>query len=74
MNWKLVRENDGHPVPKFGDHFETFRGIPVELVDARPPHKEGSVGRVTVRAPDGGLIEYFPSVIGLKWVTDASAK
>ena len=74
MNWKLVRENGTELPPKIGDHVETFRGEPVEFCGATPPHKEGSSGRVCVKHSDGQRVEYFPSVVGLKWVLDASAK
>lgn len=64
---RLVYE-DGRPVC-VGDevtiHDEEFR-----VVQARAPHKEGSTGRVYVEPADGsdGHYEYFPSVIGARWV------
>ena len=66
--WKLINTKTGEPAPAYGTEVTDFRGDPCILVDATPPHKEGSSGRVHVRFPEGGEAEFFPSVVGLKWV------
>lgn len=52
-----------------GDHVADFRGDGMIVKGGKPPHKPGSTGRVYV-TPDGESreSEYFPSVIGAKWV------
>lgn len=63
---KLVRA-DGTPAT-IGDIFITNRLESYELTGGRPPQHPASTGRVWVRAAkDAPTIEFFPSVIGLKW-------
>lgn len=63
---KLVRA-DGSPAT-IGDIYLTNRLESFELVGGRPPQHPASTGRVWVKvAKDAVTIEFFPSVIGLKW-------
>jgi hypothetical protein len=45
---------------------EKIRGYTV--TGGRPPHKEGSSGRVWVTNEEGGTGEFFPHVLELHWV------
>ena len=70
-NWLLV-DKDGVAVPK-GAIIRTRRGEDYELTGGRPPHHEGSTGRVWVK-PVGepettSTQEFFPTVFDLKWET-----
>ena len=62
QNWQLVDTNNT-PV-SIGATITSFRGETATLKGGKPPHHEGSTGRVWV---DGG--EYFPGVFNLKWVS-----
>ena len=54
---------------QYGKQYPDFRGELCILVDARPPHKASSTGRVYVKSAfDATPREYFPGVIGMKWV------
>ena len=52
-----------------GETVETSRGELMTITGGNPPHKPGSTGRVYV-SEDGSSREYFPSVIGAKWIRD----
>lgn len=58
---------DGKEV-KIGDKAVTFRGENVIVTGMREPHKPSSTGRVYVQHENGDEREYFPTVIGAKWV------
>jgi hypothetical protein len=63
---RLVRA-DGAPAT-IGDIYLTFRSESYQLTGGRPPQHPGSTGRVWVKAAKDAMeIEFFPSVIGLKW-------
>lgn len=64
---KLVNEETLQTI-ELGSKLETFRGEKCTLLSGTPPHKPSSTGRVYVEFEDGTKGEYFPSVIGLKWV------
>lgn len=52
-----------------GEIYADFRGEPYQLLGIREPRHIASTGRVWVRATQGGSSrEFFPSVIGMKWV------
>lgn len=67
---KLVDEKTGKKL-EVGQKVTCFRGEEYTLTDAREPHKPSSTGRVYVRK-EGAKYgrEFFPSVIGAKWVSD----
>jgi len=72
MSWKLVSEKTGAEIVE-GAECETFRGERCVLKGGRPPHKPGSTGRVYVamegeEGEPGFESEYFPGVIGAKWI------
>ena len=63
---KLLRA-DGTPA-RIGDIYLTNRLESYELTGGRPPQHPGSTGRVWVKeSKEAPQIEFFPSVIGLKW-------
>lgn len=65
---KLINEETGKEV-KIGDMVVDFRGDgPYELVDCREPHKPSSTGRVYCKDEKGNINEWFPGVVGCKWV------
>jgi hypothetical protein len=66
---QLVYEATNKPV-QIGDDAETFRGEPVVVLGIVKPHKPSSTGRVYVKPADnsGCGQEFFPSVIGAKWI------
>ncbi len=70
----LVHDSDFTPVA-LGTIVKDFRGESHRLVDAAPPHKENSTGRIYVVPADGPSVQpccaasYFPSVCNLKFVT-----
>ena len=67
-DWTLVNAKTGVEV-SVGDEVVTFRGDKCVLSGGRPPAHSASTGRVYVKAnPDGYAAEYFPSVVGAKWV------
>ena len=66
MNWSLVTESGELAVE--GAEYLTFRGEKVILTGGRPPHKEGSSGKVYLQEGTSTR-EYYPSVINLKWVS-----
>ena len=66
----LIYEGTKEPV-KVDDIVKTFRGDVVRVVSFREPHKPSSTGRVYVKHDDHGWSsEYFPGVIGAKWVEE----
>ena len=73
---KLVYEETGEPV-KIGDVVRTMsQDSPLVVRHIQEPHKPASTGRVYVEPKGGnGWREYFPSVIGAKWIerTDGGA-
>jgi len=52
-----------------GDVVHDFRNQPHILIEARPPHKEGSSGFVTLRSMDehAFVAEYYAGVIDAVW-------
>jgi hypothetical protein len=65
-DYKLMR-TDGNPA-KIGHIYITNRLESFELVGGRPPQHAASTGRVWVKvAKDAVTLEFFPSVIGLRW-------
>jgi len=64
---KLVYETTGEEV-KAGDRTETFRGEPCTVKYVVEPHKPSSTGRVCLEFSDDWKHEYFPGVIGAKWI------
>jgi len=65
---RLIYEKTGVEV-KIGDTVEVGGGkATIERIDK--PWKPSSTGRVGVRYPGGSLSyrEYFPNVVGAKWV------
>lgn len=64
---KLVMQ-DGQDA-QAGKFYPDFRGDKHLLIGGRPPQHDGSTGRVWVKiAQDAPMIEFFPSVMGMKWV------
>lgn len=63
---RLVYESTGEDV-KAGDRTETFRGEPCTVKYIVEPHKSASTGRVCLEFSDWKH-EYFPGVIGAKWI------
>jgi hypothetical protein len=54
---------------QIGSFYPTFRGEMYLLVGGREPQHAGSTGRVWVKvAQDATTIEFFPGVMGMKWV------
>jgi hypothetical protein len=61
--WKLIR-HDGSTVC-VNDRAPDFRGEPCIIRGGTPPHKPSSTGHILT---DAG--EYYPSVCGLRWVSE----
>ncbi len=59
--WKLV-DNKGNEVT-FPSKHTSFRGTEMTVTGGRPPHKEGSTGKIHT---DKG--EFYPGVCDLTWV------
>ena len=53
---------------KVGDEVETSKGEKFVLQVGNPPQSINTSGRVHVRDEEGRDREFFPSVIGCKWV------
>jgi hypothetical protein len=66
--WRLVDELDGSQIME-GDQRVTFRNEWVIVCGGRPPHKPSSSGFVYVSG-GVGTCEFYPSVVGAKWVED----
>jgi hypothetical protein len=64
---KLVSETTGK-LMVVGDKYATFRGESVELIGMAQPRHAASTGRVRVMFDDYSEGEYFPGVIGAKWI------
>jgi hypothetical protein len=66
---KLISKTTGKELI-IGEVVHDFRNDPHVLIDARPPHKEGSSGFVYLRSMDeyASLREYYAGVIDAKWV------
>jgi len=57
---------------KVGDHVDLDGGT-FEVQGGEPPHKPSSTGRVHgLHREEGNTREYYPSVIGCKWVENAA--
>lgn len=70
MGWKLINETTGVPI-EIGSVVTTFRGETAKLIALSPPRRPGSSGRVTVASAEWlGEREFFPGVIGAKFVTE----
>ena len=68
IGYKLIDATTGADV-NVGDKVFSFRGEPAVIVDASPPHKPSSTGKViVVNMPEEGTSEYYPGVFNLKWV------
>lgn len=64
----LVLDDDScTPVLK-GEVHGTSRGEEVIVTGGRSPHKPSSTGKIWVKYKDGYTLEYYPSVIGARWV------
>jgi hypothetical protein len=70
----LIHQETGLPL-LIGAEVTTHRGERGILIDARPPHKTDSSGRVTVRI-DGYEHDWYPAVIGAAFcdLTDLAAQ
>jgi hypothetical protein len=64
---RLISERSGIEI-KIGDRVTTFRGESGTLSSVRLPHKPGSSGHVGVKFDAGGEQEFFPAVIGARFV------
>lgn len=64
--WTLVDQQTGSPLEK-DQAVTTFRGETATLNGGRPPLCEASTGRVWIGS---GWAEFYPGVIGAKWVRD----
>lgn len=68
-NIQVMLVDEANRPVELGEKFTLRDGTEYELVDARAPHKLGSTGRVYVAEnSDRYTREYFPSVIGCRWV------
>jgi hypothetical protein len=68
--YRLVYEKDGHPA-RVGDMVITFRGDKGRLMGFKEPQTINSSGRVTIcldGQPKDSRIEFFPTVIGARFV------
>jgi hypothetical protein len=66
--WKLLnKDNEEQPMDTV---FRDFRGEEWLLRSANPPHKPSSSGAVYVGKVNktGSDYNFYPSVVGLKWV------
>jgi hypothetical protein len=68
MNYKLVDEKSGKEL-NVGAKVKTSRNERATITALRPPHKKDSSGHVTIKTTDGYEQEYYPSVIGAKYIT-----
>lgn len=59
--WELIHESTGNPVRE-GEIIPDFRGDTLTVSGGKPPHKQGSTGRIYT---DQG--QFFPGVCNLKW-------
>ena len=66
---RLIYEKTGEEV-RAGDLVSSQDGELFRLDFYREPHKPSSTGRVYVTrmVEQGGQLEFFPSVVGAKWV------
>lgn len=66
---RLIYEKTGEEV-KAGDLVSSQDGELFRLDFYREPHKPSSTGRVYVTrmVEQGGQLEFFPSVVGAKWI------
>ena len=62
----LVRQVDNHPINLGSSH--QWDSETVWLRKAQAPHKIGSTGRIVVETFSGLQREFFPNVLGLKFV------
>lgn len=63
---RLVYQQSRRAV-KIGDRIELNNG-PVTVDYFVKPHKPASEGRVSVKTEQGGLCEYYVSIIGARWI------
>ena len=64
---KLVMQ--GGQDAQAGKFYPDFRGELHILIGGQPPKHDASTGRVWVKAAqDAPMREYFPGVMGMKWV------
>jgi hypothetical protein len=68
---KLIDSKTGEQMQRDA-RVQTFRGEKAILLGWKPPHRPGSTGRVYVEFVEdmARLHEFFPSVIGCKFVDD----
>lgn len=66
---KLVYDKTNKEV-KIGDITETFRGEKCKVISFTEPLKSSSTGRVYVEFDNNTRREFFPSVIGTKFVEE----
>jgi len=55
---------------KVGDVVETSKGDSYRVQGGNPPHNPSSSGFVWVAQDENGTREFYPQVIGAKWVED----
>lgn len=75
-NWQLIHVSDGHTAT-VGEEVKTFRGEVAFVLGGQPPKHEASSGRVEVNVEPmspGISTEFFPSIVGLKWIKKVEAK
>lgn len=68
--FKLISERSGIEI-RVGSSVTTFRGEKGTLTMLVPPHKPSSSGHVIVKL-DHGEHQFYPSVIGARYVEDKS--
>tara|TARA_Y100000310_G_scaffold297234_1_gene330070 strand:+ start:17 stop:259 length:243 start_codon:yes stop_codon:yes gene_type:complete len=62
-----------HKELKVGDKVKTFRGENVQIEHLKPPQKPSSIGHVSVKFLDNGLVrEFYVNVIGGQYVKELS--
>ena len=63
----LVDEKTLKPAT-MGQEVETFRGESFRIVGGQAPRHSASTGRVHVETLEGWASEFFPGVVGMKWL------
>jgi hypothetical protein len=63
----LVNEKTHKPLV-VGQKVKDFRGEVLTVVGGQAPHHSASTGRVHVESAKGWATEYFPGVVGAKWM------
>jgi len=64
----LVFEKSHLPI-QTGEVVNLGNGRVATVTGGRSPHTEASSGRIYVRFDNGVTSEYFPNVVGAKWIT-----